>query len=223
MIEKLYCYVDETGQDTRGELFIVSVVIVGAGRDQAIQLCEAIERATGKGRVKWLKTRYDRRLAYIRRVLQEPIFQGKLNFAIYQNTGDYQYLEKVRSRRSLASPLARAREHGLLTFSTTDYLSLTVQTIAWALLAHAQQPYKATVLIDGLPRSQRREVGSRLRHLGIRTRKVRGVRKDENDTLARLADALCGFVRAAVEGQEAMVELFEQGRKRGYLKELEAK
>ncbi|HIP97684.1 MAG TPA: hypothetical protein EYH32_10770, partial [Anaerolineae bacterium] len=85
MIEKLYCYVDETGQDTRGELFIVSVVIVGAGRDQAIQLCEAIERATGKGRVKWLKTRYDRRLAYIRRVLQEPIFQGKLNFAIYQN------------------------------------------------------------------------------------------------------------------------------------------
>lgn len=159
MTQKLYCYVDETGQDTQGE------------------------------RVKWIKTRYDRRLAYIRRVLQQPIFQGKLNFAIYRDT--------------------------------REYLSLTVQTVAQAILIHAQEPYKATVLIDGLPRSQRAKVGTRLRRLGVRIRKVRGVRKDESDALIRLADALCGFVRAASEGQEAMKQLFEWGKKAGYLCELE--
>jgi hypothetical protein len=63
-------------------------------------------------------------------------------------------------------------------------------------------------------------VGRRLRHLGVRTRKVRGVRKDESDALIRLADALCGFVRAAIEGQEVMKKLFEWGKKKGYLKEL---
>jgi len=30
---KLYCYVDETGQDTLGELFIVAVVVSDADRD----------------------------------------------------------------------------------------------------------------------------------------------------------------------------------------------
>jgi hypothetical protein len=188
MTKKIYCYVDETGQDTQGELFIVSIVVTDQERARAIQVCEAIEQATGKGRVKWIKTRYDRRLAYIRRILQEPIFQSRLNFAIYQDT--------------------------------RDYLPLTVQTIARAILAHAQEPYKATVLIDGLPHSQQREVGRRLRHLGVRTRKVRGVRKDESDALIRLADALCGFVRAAIEGQEAMKKLFEWGEKKGYLREL---
>jgi hypothetical protein len=75
-------------------------------------------------------------------------------------------------------------------------------------------------LIDGLPRSQQGEIGTRLRRLGIQTKKVRGVREDENDALIRLADALCGFVRTAVEGHDAMKDLFEWGKQKGYLKEL---
>jgi hypothetical protein len=39
-----------------------------------------------------------------------------------------------------------------------------------------------------------------LRDLHIQTRKVRGVRKDENDALIRLADAVCGLVRDAEDG-----------------------
>ena len=33
MTQKFYCYVDETGQDTQGELFIVSVVIADQERE----------------------------------------------------------------------------------------------------------------------------------------------------------------------------------------------
>lgn len=55
---------------------------------------------------------------------------------------------------------------------------------------------------------------------GIRFKKVRGVRKDENDALVRLADAVCGLVRAAMEGQDPMKELFERALKRGFLTKL---
>lgn len=36
-MRKCYCYVDETGQDTKGSLFLVSVVIVQSDRNE-IQL-----------------------------------------------------------------------------------------------------------------------------------------------------------------------------------------
>ena len=187
MTQKFYCYVDETGQDTQGELFIVTVVVADQERDHLRQACEEIERDSRKGRRKWVKTKYDRRLAYIRQVVERPIFAGKLNFAIYRDA--------------------------------QDYPSLTVQTIARALNATGETDYKATVFIDGLPRSLERTVGLQLRRSGIRARKVRGL-KDEADALIRLADAICGFVRGAIRGQPAMRALFEQAIRTGALKEL---
>lgn len=187
-MQKLYCYVDETGQDTEGNLFIVSVVIADHERDAAIELCEKIERETGKRRVKWIKAGHSKRLEYIRRILQEPVFREKLNFAIYRNS--------------------------------KEYLALTVLTVARAIFANAQKEYKVTVLIDGLPRSQEKWIGSELRHLHIQIRKVRGVRKDENDALIRLADAICGLVRGAIEGNPELRKLLERGRQSVFLKEL---
>lgn len=175
MPQKFFCYVDESGQDTQGKLFIVSIVVTGWERDQLIQVCEMIEQETGKGRVKWIKTNYSQRLAYIQQVLSQPIFQRKLNFAIYHNT--------------------------------RDYATLTTQAIVQALSATGETEYKATILIDGLPRTQERLVGNQLHQLGVHTKKVRGVKKDENDALIRLADAICGLVRAATESQTGMQAL----------------
>ena len=187
MIQKFFCYVDETGQDTRGELFIVAVVIAGQERNQLRQACEDIERDSRKGRRKWVKTKYSRRLAYIRQVLERPIFEGKLNFAVYRDV--------------------------------QDYPSSTVQTIARALSATGETDYKATILIDGLPRSLERDVGLQLRRSGVRAKKVRGL-KDEADALIRLADAICGLVRAAMQGQPAMQALFERAIQAGILRDL---
>lgn len=188
MSRKFFCYVDESGQDTQGKLFIVSLVVAAWERDHLIQVCETIEQETGKGRVKWIKTSYSQRLAYIRQVLSRPIFQRKLNFAIYRNT--------------------------------RDYATLTTQAIAQALNATGETDYKATILIDGLARTQERWVGNQLHQLGIHTKKVRGVKKDENDALIRLADAVCGLVRAATEGQVAMQALLEQGIRIGVFRNL---
>jgi len=49
------------------------------------------------------------------------------------------------------------------------------------------EPYEATVLIDGLGKTERRTVADGLRKLRVKIRKVRGV-KDEADALIRLAN-----------------------------------
>ena len=41
---KTYCYVDETGQDTKGAYFLVSIVVVSENRDELLAELEAIER-----------------------------------------------------------------------------------------------------------------------------------------------------------------------------------
>jgi hypothetical protein len=89
MIRKLYCYVDETGQHTQGRLFIVSVVVADWERDRLREACGAVEAHSGKGRTKWIKTLYERRIAYIQQVLDNPLFAGRLNFAVFRNTRDY--------------------------------------------------------------------------------------------------------------------------------------
>lgn len=34
--QKLYCYVDETGQDTKGKLFIVVAIVIEKEKDELI-------------------------------------------------------------------------------------------------------------------------------------------------------------------------------------------
>jgi hypothetical protein len=56
--QNFYCYVDETGQDTLGQFFIVSVVVTESERDSLTAELDMIERLSGKGKVKWTQTRH---------------------------------------------------------------------------------------------------------------------------------------------------------------------
>ena len=187
-MQKLYCYVDETGQDTRGMFFIVSVVVMGNEREELRRKLNEIEKSTGKGKVKWTAAEDKARVAYMREVLKTQIFKGKLVYSFYANT--------------------------------TDYLPRTVLTTARAITTKVIGPYKATILIDGLPRSKVRWFGKELRHLAIRTKKVRGIQKEESEPLIRLADALCGFVRTAISGREEILGLLEKAKDEGIILEL---
>src|SRR5437870_6330850 len=88
-VKRLFCYVDESGQDTRGELFVVSLVVADHERDALALICEQIERQSGKGRVKWSKARHKERLAYLQQVLRLPQLEGRLYFGVYRDTLDY--------------------------------------------------------------------------------------------------------------------------------------
>lgn len=54
---------------------------------------------------------------------------------------------------------------------------------------------------------------------GANVKKVRGA-SDETDALIRLADAVCGFVRAALEGQSDMRTLFDEQVRLGVVREV---
>jgi hypothetical protein len=65
MPSKFYAYVDESGQDTQGQFFVVSIVILDADHETILQQLEAIETRSKKSKVKWHRARYVYRQAYI--------------------------------------------------------------------------------------------------------------------------------------------------------------
>jgi len=187
--QKLYAFVDESGQDTLGELFVVATVLTGDNHERVRQSLERLERASGKGLRKWMKATPRQRLAYLTPVLQLPALQGRLFAAHFTET--------------------------------TTYLPCVVTTITRAVIAGAAgHPARATILIDGLQKTLRQDVAASLRAQlhpqQIRVEKVRGL-DDQSDALMRLADALAGFVRHALEGRPVMADLFADSHRQGVI------
>ena len=89
-IQKLFCYVDESGQDTKGEIFIVSVVVTGKERDELRKACEKFEKDSGKGNHKWRKSRHKARFEYLQKVLSHPVAKGALRYSVFRQTTDYE-------------------------------------------------------------------------------------------------------------------------------------
>ena len=181
--QKLYCYVDETGQETRGAFFLVSVVITGSERDALIDELERIERATNKGITKWHKAPFSQRLEYSKRTLAQPSLRGTIFFS-HQ--------------------------------ATSLFVEMTIATTATAIQARAVSDYHVTVIVDGLHKAETLRFTKGLRHLGFQVRKIRGA-LDESNALIRLADALAGFLRDALEGQAYAPDLYEKALREGMI------
>lgn len=179
-VDKVYCFVDETGQDTQGRLFIVAIVVIGKERDKLLTLCEKLEKESGKGKFKWGKADKKLRLRYLSGIFARSFVKEKLRYSVFRDSKDY----------DLATIMAIAK------------------AVKWK---EIRKKYTTLVYVDGLTKVKRREYGVNLRKLGIPIRKVQGVTKDENNPLTRLADAIAGFVRDALERQAKDIEkLFEQ-------------
>lgn len=184
-MRRLICYVDESGQHSLGAYFLVSVVITEDDRDQLEARLLSLEKSTGKRHLKWNKSKHDVRLAYIRGVLRNPDFYGKIYTAYTENS--------------------------------RDYVSLTVTATAQSIQVHTTDDCKATVIVDGLKKTERKQFAVGLRNQGVVTEKVVG-RRDENEPLIRLADALCGFVADAKQGREEYRYLLDKAVLEGFLK-----
>jgi hypothetical protein len=89
-MQKLYCYVDESGQDTEGKLFLVSVVIrEKESRDETEELLLEIEKTSGKGLSKWQSTGLRRKVGYLEAVLQINSLKDSIFYATYETTKEY--------------------------------------------------------------------------------------------------------------------------------------
>ena len=184
-MQKLYCYVDESGQDTEGRLFLVAVVVVAREREEVEKELKAIEGKSGKGLRKWFHTRKKTREAYMSQLVDSKLLGGSIFYATYEES--------------------------------KAYFDLTIFTTAKAIFQKAEELYEATILVDGLRRSERHRFAAGLRRLNVKVRKVRGIR-DESDPLIRLADATAGFVRDFLEGEPRARELHQRAVKKGIMK-----
>lgn len=99
--QKLYCYVDETGQDTVGRFFLVAIVITGGERDTLTQVLEQIEKETKKGISKWKKTSSQRRVAYIKKIIKSNLFCNKINYAVFFGRKDYLELTIIATAKAI--------------------------------------------------------------------------------------------------------------------------
>jgi hypothetical protein len=185
-VQKIYCYVDESGQDTsaqtgRKQVFVVAIAVLARDKTELSHLCEQYEKASGKYKDKWGRARHTERLRYLRLVFADDRFHACLRYSIFHN---------------IAKKFDQA----------------TTQAIARAILwQRSTTPYVAEVFVDGLAKSKRADYRRALRELGVSMGGVHGVLRDENNALTRLADALAGFVRDAVEKEDTEAgELLKQ-------------
>lgn len=182
--QKLYCYVDETGQDTSGEFFLVSVIIVGNERDELRATLDAIEKRSGKGIKKWTKATRKQRFAYMQEIVNDKRFAHHISFSHY-----------TQSR---------------------SYVDMTILSTAKAILAIAHDAYETIVYVDGMHRKEQRAFAAGLRKLRVRVRLVRGL-TDQADEFIRLADAVAGFLRDSMEGDEEMRTLHDRATRNGVI------
>jgi hypothetical protein len=167
---KLYCYVDETGQDTKGALFIVVVLILQEEKDALEKYLESIEVQSGKGKRKWIKSRDKEKFAYLSLFQDNQQFQKSVFYSEYGSTTEYERM-------------------------TVETIENAINAY---LVQHTIVEYKATIVIDGLNQKMEQRVAVSLRKAGIQIRKVRG-EKDDNNALLRLSDAIAGDIREAKE------------------------
>ncbi len=173
MTTKLYCYVDESGQDTNGLVFVVSVVAVPHTiHADLLQTVADIEIETRKHR-KWSKTRKAENLAYIRLILAQEEFKGRLYFGLFRDVAVNRQAD-LRMKAEVVAAISR-------TFTDA----------------------RMTVFLDGEQKRPAEVIGAMLKALGVSVEKVRTIRREDTNAFARLADAVCGLTRDAETDADA--------------------
>lgn len=104
-MQKLYCYVDETGQDTKGKFFLVVVVIISKEITEELgKKLLKTEREVGKKRARWTVNRPKVRIAYLERILNLKELKQTIFYSYYEDTKDYigltanTIIEAIRTR-----------------------------------------------------------------------------------------------------------------------------
>jgi hypothetical protein len=189
--QKVYCYVDETGQDTNGRLYIVVALLSQEPREQLYEALIAAEHESGKGKLKWHKNSTQKRDAYIAKTLR-----AGMHLHLY-----YQVFEGPELSYELTTVYATA--NAIQAFVRREHIA----------------DYKATVIIDGLPRTMQGRVSKLLRNAGIKTKSVRGERDEANPGI-RLADAVAGLLRQSYQGNAHFAAMKEALENAGTLEEL---
>lgn len=183
-MQRLFCYADETGQDTAGTFFLVAVVLFGSDIETLRQHLIRAEKRSGKAARKWTHAPINQKSSYITHLLNI----AESNRGLFRRAFFYQAFS-----------------------NTTDYDSCTIEAITASVKATVPNDYKLTVIIDSLGKKKGRIYGSALRKQGVSVHKVRGL-THKSDEFIRLADALAGFFRDYLEGADYAQPLYREAK-----------
>lgn len=163
--QKLYCFVDESGQDSLGKIFIVSIVVTGPEYMELEKLCLKLETVSEKGKVKWHGSRRKNRLLFMGEIIDSSKFTGKLCFTVHTDitTSDFDF-------------------HTAVSIAETLHAKQTADQVS------------SEVYVDGLTKSKRPQYALQLRKLGISNARLHRA-TNQSSPLIRLADSLAGLIR----------------------------
>lgn len=113
MKQKLYVFVDETGQDTQGKLFLVAITLKEIGQLELLEKkLEEIELKTGKKKAKWRKTNKEIKRKYLEELIQIKELKDSIFYSVYENTKEYTSLTSFTVAKTI---LSRNRENYTVT------------------------------------------------------------------------------------------------------------
>lgn len=87
--QKLYCYVDETGQDARSDVFVVVAVVSEQEQAKLRQDITSAEQEAGIGLSKWSNASHKRRIRFLEIVLEREIGKGDIFYGSYEKPIPY--------------------------------------------------------------------------------------------------------------------------------------
>lgn len=101
-IIRLHAYLDESGQDTLGLLFVVGAVVIDREeREELLEQLEALEMRSRKGRVKWSRARFTYRQNYVSDLANVTRLSGCLFIARYNETKAYNEMTADAAARAI--------------------------------------------------------------------------------------------------------------------------
>lgn len=146
--------------------------------------------------------------------LERSLRKGKVKWGKADKNKRLTYLRTI---------ILEERFHDLILFSyvfrgTKNYEYATIQGIDLAVANLYPSELPVYVYIDALTKTNGIKYKTKLRQLGCYVKKVRGIRKDENEPLIRLADAVAGATRDLIEhGNVELKKILSLAVKRGNL------
>ena len=114
---KLYCYVDETGQDGLQKFFLVSIIITSQNKKDGLEkLLEELEEVTGKKKLKWTKTKAGIRQAYIKSVTKIDLLKNAIYYSTYPDGKAYTDLTSLTIAKAVLAKNEKEKiyRHALL-------------------------------------------------------------------------------------------------------------
>jgi hypothetical protein len=144
----------------------------------------------------------------IRDMLQKVETDSK-KFNKKWHTAPYKYRQKYIEILTHNSLLRRSLYYEIF-YDNKKYIELTSYATAKAILKRASDQYQVSIFVDGFNSKELERFEKGLHDLHIRKKKLRGVKRDENYSFIQLADALCGLVRDAQQGNPWAKEMLQK-------------